>query len=124
MNNPALDLEDSDDDAEWTPVKDTDGKIGRPRKRGDSSDEEEFSVNNAHKLKYKKRAFPDPEKVSNKRLSAEANAEPVNQTIVPDGDEYKVKIQTCMFHNFISSGWFIPYIEIGGFKLETFALES
>jgi len=42
FNNPALDLDDSDDDAEWNPLKDGE-KSGNKRKRGgvESSDEEE-----------------------------------------------------------------------------------
>jgi hypothetical protein len=93
LNNPALDLEDSDDDAEWTPVKDTDGKLGRSRKRGagDSSDEDDFSAfNNANKLKFKKRAYPEPEKIMNKRLSADSNSESTNNTSVPEGEDFKV----------------------------------
>jgi len=91
LNNPALDLEDSDDDAEWTPVKETEGKLGRSRKRGggDSSDEEDFSLFNS-KLKMKKRAYPEQERIMNKRLSGDSNSEPVNNTIVPDGEEFKV----------------------------------
>lgn len=93
LNNPALDLEDSDDDAEWTPVKDTEGKLGRSRKRGagDSSDEDDFSAfNNSNKLKFKKRAYPEPEKIMNKRLSADSNSESTNNTSVPEGEDFKV----------------------------------
>jgi len=90
LNNPALDLEDSDDDAEWTPIKETEGKLGRSRKRGDSSDEEDFSGFNSNKLKFKKRAYPEPEKIMNKRLSADSNSESTNNTSVPEGEDFKV----------------------------------
>eukprot|EP00092_Neocalanus_flemingeri_P012349 GFUD01013315.1.p1 GENE.GFUD01013315.1~~GFUD01013315.1.p1 ORF type:complete len:1215 (-),score=291.42 GFUD01013315.1:329-3973(-) len=96
LNNPALDLEDSDDDAEWTPVKDGEGKGGRSRKRvaGDSSDEDDFSeFNNVNKLKVKKRAYPEPDKIMNKRLSTDSNTESTNDTTnttVPEGEEFKV----------------------------------
>ena len=42
------------------------------------------------KLKMKKRAYPEQERIMNKRLSADSNSEPVNNTIVPDGEEFKV----------------------------------
>jgi len=91
LNNPALDLEDSDDDAEWTPVKETEGKGGRSRKRGagDSSDEDDFSEFN-NKMKFKKRAYPEPENMMNKRLSTDSNSESTNNTSVPEGEEFKV----------------------------------
>ena len=38
----------------------------------------------------KKRAYPEQERIMNKRLSADSNSEPVNNTIVPDGEEFKV----------------------------------
>ena len=38
----------------------------------------------------KKRAYPEQERIMNKRLSGDSNSEPVNNTIVPDGEEFKV----------------------------------
>ena len=89
FNNPALDLEDSDDDAEWNPMKEAE-KSGNKRKRGgDSSDEEEEDYeefNNLHNVNNKKRrAYNDSasRKVSN-------NSESSHDTQVPEGEDFKV----------------------------------
>ena len=91
FNNPALDLEDSDDDAEWNPMKEAE-KSGNKRKRGgDSSDEEEEDYeefNNLHNVNNKKkRAYNDNinRKVSN-------NSESSNDTQVPEGEDFKVDL--------------------------------
>ena len=41
LNNPALDLDDSDVDDDWTPAKEKD-KDGRKKRGGDSSDDDDF----------------------------------------------------------------------------------
>ena len=88
FNNPALDLDDSDDDAEWNPLKDAE-KSGNKRKRGgDSSDEDEedySEFNNLHnvnnKSKVKKRAHSD-----NRKHSTHSE----NDNNVPEGEDFKV----------------------------------
>ena len=76
LNNPALDLEDSDVDDEWTPLKEKEagggggggsgvggGGMGGRRKRGDDSSDEEYDELAAELARKRKRPFPDLEKV-------------------------------------------------------------
>ena len=91
-NNPALDLEDSDDDAEWNPVKEAE-KSGK-RKRGDSSDEEYNEFNNLHnsKLKNKRRAYLESNQTSSiQNRKQSSNSEMNTDTQVPDGQPFKVR---------------------------------
>ena len=86
FNNPALDLEDSDDDAEWNPLKEAE-KSGNKRKRGgDSSDEyeEDYSdFNSMHnvKNKAKKGSYHN-----NRKLSTNSD----HDNNVPEGEDFKV----------------------------------
>ena len=92
LNNPALDLEDSDDDAEWNPVKEAE-KSGK-RKRGDSSDEEYNEFNNLHnsKLKNKRRAYLESNQTSSiQNRKQSSNSEMNTDTQVPDGQPFKVR---------------------------------
>ena len=43
LNNPALDLDDSDVDDDWTPAKEKEKEGGGRKRGGDSSDDEDFS---------------------------------------------------------------------------------
>ena len=85
LNNPALDLDDSDDDAEWNPLKDAEER-GNKRKRGgvessEEEDEEDYSEFNAiHNVNNKK-----------KRASIENGRKISNDTTVPEGGDFKVK---------------------------------
>ena len=97
LNNPALDLEDSDDDAEWNPVKEAE-KSGKRKRGGDSSDEEYTEFNNLHnnKLKNKRRAgaYLDgaaANSIQNRKLSS--NSETNTDTQVPDGQDFKVEFK-------------------------------
>lgn len=92
LNNPALDLEDSDDDAEWNPAKEAE-KSGK-RKRGDSSDEEYNEFNNLHnsKLKNKRRAYLESNQTSSiQNRKQSSNSEMNTDTQVPDGQPFKVR---------------------------------
>ena len=95
FNNPALDLEDSDDDAEWNPLKDAEQNGGGKRKRKDSSDDDdefnEYESFNA-KFKMKKRAYSDQEVSSNKLLSAETQ-----QDSVPEEEQEDIKVSSFLF---------------------------
>ena len=89
FNNPALDLEDSDDDAEWNPEKDAEKSGGGKRKREESSDEDEDeysefnALHNVNRNKMKKGAFNN---LNNRKPSI--NSEENN---VPElGEEFKV----------------------------------
>ena len=114
FNNPALDLEDSDDDAEWNPLKEAE-KSGNKRKRGggggDSSDEEDedySEFNSIHginnKSKVKKRAYND--NASQRRMS--------NDTHVPEGEDFKVGSKILLKSSLLllSLGWNFPDIKI------------
>jgi hypothetical protein len=75
LNNPALDLEDSDVDDEWTPLKEKEagggsGGVGAGgvggggrRKRGEDSSDEEYDELAAELARKRKRSCPDLEKV-------------------------------------------------------------
>ena len=92
LNNPALDLEDSDDDAEWNPVKEAE-KSGK-RKRGDSSDEEYTEFNNLHnnKLKNKRRAVLEGNSTNSIQNRRQSSSSEINtDTQVPDGLNFKVR---------------------------------
>lgn len=89
FNNPALDLEDSDDDAEWNPEKDAEKSGGGKRKREESSDEDEDeysefnALHNVNRNKMKKGAFNN---LNNRKPSI--NSEDNN---VPElGEEFKI----------------------------------
>lgn len=88
LNHPALDLDDSDADDDWTPLKEKEaqGKIGGHRKRGGDSSDEDFSE--FDHLKNKKRAYPEPDKTNNKRPAPDTQGD---QEIIPgDGEDFKV----------------------------------
>ena len=93
LNNPALDLEDSDDDAEWNPLKDAE-KSGKRKRGGDSSDEEYTEFNNLHnnKLKNKRRAYLEgnaTNSIQSRKMSS--NSETNNaDTQVPVREDFKV----------------------------------
>ena len=83
FNNPALDLEDSDDDAEWNPLKDAE-KSGKKRKHGHESsdeDEEDYSeFNNLHNFNKKR------------QQEAKRRRESSSDNHVPDsGEDFKVE---------------------------------
>ena len=113
FNNPALDLEDSDDDAEWNPLKEAE-KSGNKRKRGgDSSDEyeEDYSdFNSMHnvKNKAKKGSYHN-----NRKLSTHSD----HDNNVPEGEDFKVihySILLPLLYNFIDhlAGWTIPDFKV------------
>jgi len=93
FNNPALDLEDSDVDDEWTPIKEKDGRKGRVGR--DSSDEDETTIfQDLLKKNKMKRSHPDPDKGPNKRPSTESR---LDNSHVPENDDLKdVKIGDFM----------------------------
>ena len=103
FNNPALDLDDSDDDAEWNPLKEAE-KSGNKRKRGgDSSDEDEedySEFNNLHnvnnKSRVKKRSHHD-----NRKHSTHSE----NDNNVPEGEDFKV-MQSAECHLYTSNLYF------------------
>ena len=121
FNNPALDLDDSDDDAEWNPLKDAE-KSGNKRKRGgggDSSDEEDdedySEFNSIHginnKSKVKKRAYDN---TGHRKMSTNSDS---NDTHVPEGEDFKVDHRIIItsvyrFHSCLSLGWNFPDIKI------------
>ena len=43
LNNPALDLDDSDVDDDWTPAKEKEKESGGRKRGGDSSDDDDFN---------------------------------------------------------------------------------
>ena len=86
FNNPALDLDDSDDDAEWNPLKDGE-KSGNKRKRGgvessdEEEDEEEYEEFNAiHGINNKKKG------------ASNGHRKQSTDTQVPEGD-FKVNLK-------------------------------
>ena len=83
FNNPALDLEDSDDDAEWNPLKDAE-KSGKKRKHGHESsdeDEEDYSeFNNLHNFNKKRQ-----QEAKRRRESSSDNHVPES------GEDFKVE---------------------------------
>ena len=89
LNNPALDLEDSDDDAEWNPLKDAE-KSGKRKRGGDSSDEEDYSeFNNIHQLnknKNKRRAYQQ----ANSSHSIQNRKSTADTPEVPEEEDFKV----------------------------------
>ena len=93
LNNPALDLEDSDDDAEWNPLKDAE-KSGKRKRGGDSSDEEDYSeFNNIHQLnknKNKRRAYQQ----ANSSNSIQNRKSTADTPEVPEEEDFKVSYWT------------------------------
>ena len=91
FNNPALDLDDSDDDAEWNPLKEAE-KSGNKRKRGgDSSDEDEedySEFNNLHNVNNKSKV-KKPAHHNNRKHSD-------NDNHVPEGEDFKVMFILCV----------------------------
>jgi len=87
LNNPALDLDDSDADDDWTPLKEKDAQ-GRVGKRGGDSSDDEFMEEYAKAKKLaKKRAYPDPSDMStNKRMSADNYADGEDECKARVGD--------------------------------------
>ena len=91
LNNPALDLEDSDDDAEWNPLKEAE-KSGKRKRGGDSSDEEDYSeFNNIHQLqlnknKNKRRAYQQ----GNSSHSIQNRKSTADTPEVPEEEDFKV----------------------------------
>ena len=129
LNNPALDLEDSDDDAEWNPLKDAD-KTGKRKRGGDSSDEEDYSeFNNIHQLnknKNKRRAYQQghsSQSIQNRKSTADTPE-------VPEEEDFKVSIEfsfTNIKHQLPTAcvaGWNVPRPEDGGEFCPTLPVES
>ena len=128
LNNPALDLEDSDDDAEWNPLKEAE-KSGKRKRGGDSSDEEYTEFNNLHnnKLKNKRRAYLEgnsTNSIQNRKMSS--NSEPNNaDTQVPVREDFKVSYNRKLFDNFTAiSGWNFPNSQVRGVPRPALAMES
>ena len=94
LNNPALDLEDSDDDAEWNPLKDAE-KSGKRKRGGDSSEEEDYSeFNNIHQLqlnkhKNKRRAYQQ----ANSSQSIQNRKSTADTPEVPEEEDFKVSVE-------------------------------
>ena len=110
FNNPALDLDDSDDDAEWNPLKEAE-KSGNKRKRGgDSSDEDEedySEFNNLHNVNNKSKV-KKPAHHNNRKHSD-------NDNHVPEGEDFKVMLILCVLI-FIDK-YFFPGRTIPDFKV-------
>jgi len=91
LNHPALDLDDSDADDDWTPLKEKEsqGLKGNRKRGGDSSDEEfnEFEKVNKN-FENKKRAYPEPDKINNKRPAPDTQQE--QEAAAGEGEDFKV----------------------------------
>ena len=86
FNNPALDLDDSDDDAEWNPLKEAE-KSGNKRKRGgDSSDEDEEDYSEFNNLHNNLRTVKKPTHHNSRKHSTHSD----NDNHVPEGEDFKV----------------------------------
>ena len=129
LNNPALDLEDSDDDAEWNPLKDAE-KSGKRKRGGDSSDEEDYSeFNNIHQLnknKNKRRAYQQ----ANSSHSIQNRKSTADTPEVPEEEDFKVSVEFYFLRPAAPSltpsvaGWNFPSSQVGGVECPGLPVES